>query len=123
MIQSDLLYLSTMTLEDKKLFVDIYTHPKTMEHVGPVLSQQGCLKMFNHCLKQSTNENPTTRMYVIKNKKNHQKYGMIGLLWNQPEKDSVELGVMIDQPFINKAYAYKATALLMQYCFSVTMYI
>ena len=118
MIQSDLIYLAPVTKEDADLFIDIYTDPQIMKNVGPAFNYEATKKMFNQCLNQLTKEEPSSRLYVIKNKEDHQKYGIIGLLWNQPEKDSVELGVMITKSHINKAYAYKATDLIMRYGFT-----
>jgi len=117
MLQSDIIYLSTITVDDKALFIDIYTDPEVMQHVGNTLNVQAALKLFNQCLNQFSKVKPSNRMYVIKSTKNNQKFGVIGLLWNQPEQDCVELGVMIAKPFVSKGYAYKATALLMDYGF------
>jgi RimJ/RimL family protein N-acetyltransferase len=118
MIQSDLLYLTPLAKDDFNLFVEIYTDPQLMEHVGPAFNQESIIKLFKNCLNQIASEEPKYLFYVIKSKHTEEKFGIIGLLWNQPEKTSVELGVMIAEPYINKAYAYKATYLLMQYVFT-----
>jgi RimJ/RimL family protein N-acetyltransferase len=88
-----------------------------MQHVGQALNQEAAIKLFNQFVNQDTDEQPKNQFYIIKNKLNDEKIGIIGLLWNQPKKNSVELGVMIARPYINKAYAYKATDMLMQYVF------
>ena len=118
MIQSDLLYLKPITKDDAEFFVEIYTDPHVMKHVGSVLSQEAAMGLFENCLKQLSNEQPQYLFYLIKSKRTDEKFGIIGLLWNQPEKNSIELGVMIAKPYINKAYAYKATKLLMKYVFT-----
>jgi RimJ/RimL family protein N-acetyltransferase len=117
MIQSDLFYLTPVTKNDFELFNDIYTNPEVMEHVGPAFHQEATQKIFNQCVNQTTKEQPQYLFYVIKNKHNNEKFGFIGLLWNQPEKTSVELGIMIAKPYFSKGYAYKVTVLLMQYIF------
>ena len=117
MIQSDLLYLTPVSKNDADLFVEIYTDPQIMQHIGPTLNQQAAIELFNKSVNQISIEQPKYLFYVIKRKQNNQKLGIIGLLWNQPKKTSVELGVMIAKSYINKGYAYKATDLLMQYGF------
>lgn len=117
MIQSDLLYLTPLTKDDFDLFVEIYTDPQLMEHVGPAFNLKATKELFNNCVNQIANEEPKYLFYVIKNKVNHEKLGLIGLLWNQPEKTSVELGVMIAKTYTSKGYAYKSLCLLMRYTF------
>ena len=118
MIQSNLLYLTPITNDDADIFTEIYTDPNIMEHIGPALNKESAMKLFNKCLSQLANEKPKYLFYVITGKQNNNKYGIIGLLWNQPENNSVELGVMISKAYISKGYAYKATELLMQFVFN-----
>ncbi len=118
MIQSDLLYLTLVTNNDSDLFISLYSDPHIMENVGPAFTPKECKKMLKLCINQAHNDQPKNLFYVIRAKHDNQRYGMIGLLWNQAEKNHVELGVMILKPYINKGYAYKATYLLMQYAFN-----
>ena len=117
-IQSDLLYLTPVTKDDADLFVEIYTDPQIMQHVGPALNYDAAMILFNQCLEQITSKQPKNLFYVIKSTHTDEKFGIIGLMWNQPKKTSVELGVMIALPYINKAYAYKATNILVQHVFT-----
>jgi RimJ/RimL family protein N-acetyltransferase len=118
-IQSDLLYLTPVTKDDADLFVEIYTDPQIMQHVGKALNYDAAITLFNQCLDHITSKQPKNLFYVIKSTHTDEKFGIIGLMWNQPNENSVELGVMIAKPYINKAYAYKATDLLIKYVFKV----
>ena len=88
-----------------------------MEHLGPAFNHETTMKMFNQCVNQSAKEQPSNFLYVIKSKESNKKYGIIGLLWNQPEHTSVELGVMIAKSYLSKGYAYKALCLIMEHAF------
>jgi RimJ/RimL family protein N-acetyltransferase len=118
MIQSSFFYLKLVTKDDIELFVEIYTDPMIMEHVGPAFNQETATELFNQCVNQTIKEQPKYLFYVIKNNQNNQKLGIIGLQWNQPESTSVELGVMIAKPYFSRGYAYKVTVLLMRYIFT-----
>ncbi len=87
MIQSELLYLTPVTKDDADLFVEIYTDPQVMEHLGPAFNQEATTKMFNQCVDQISKEQPQDLFYVIKSKQKDKKFGIVGLLWNQPEKN------------------------------------
>lgn len=118
MIQSDLLYLTPVAKNDADFFVEIYTDPHVMKHIGPAFNQEEAMAIFNRCLNQITKDNPQYLFYVIKSKQKDEKLGIVGMLYNQPEKNCVELGVMIAKSYINKAYAYKALRLLIQHVFT-----
>lgn len=118
MIQSDLLYLTPVAKDDAALFLEIYTDQKLMQHVGPAFNQKSAMKLFNQCVNQITSHKPKYLFYVIKNKTDDEKLGIIGILWNQRGKNCVELGVMIAKSYISKGYAYKVMFLLMQHVFN-----
>lgn len=117
MIQSDLIYLTPVTKGDANLFIDIYTDPEVMKNVGPAFNQKATMKMFNQCVKQFDKQQPANLLYVIKSKHDHMKFGIAGFMWNQNDKSSVEIGVMIAKPYISKGYAYKSLCLMIKYSF------
>jgi RimJ/RimL family protein N-acetyltransferase len=117
MIESELLYLTPISKEDTQLFVEIYTDPQVMQFVGPVLNKDKALKLFKQCVNQVAKQHPQYLFYVINSKHSSEKFGIVGLLWNQQSQKSIELGVMIAKTYINKAYAFKALKLLVKYVF------
>ncbi|MCB1583442.1 MAG: GNAT family N-acetyltransferase [Xanthomonadales bacterium] len=95
------------------LWIEIYTDPKIMDHIGPTLSKEKAIKLF----EKVTVENQDNLFYVIRNTHNSQKVGMIGLMTKLTKDSCYELGVMIHKNYSNKGYAYKATQILLKLAF------
>lgn len=112
MRNSTLLTLDPLSKNDKDLWVEIYTDQVTMCHIGPALSKEKAIELFEKAIARNNN-----LRYTIRRNHDNERVGMIGLK-KIPDKASVyELGVMIHSDYSNKGYAYKATQLLLTLAF------
>lgn len=117
MINSDLLRLSPLCKDDWGLFKAIYTDPGLWELVGDALTEKSAQHYFKQSVNQFSKNDPNYLFFVINNRINNTKIGIVGLIWNQPSKTSIEMGVMISQSSHSQGYAIKALMLLINHAF------
>lgn len=117
MIESDLLSLTPLCKDDWQLYKDIYTDPVLWELVGEPLTEKSAQQFFNQSVEQFSKDDPTYLFYVINNRINNNKIGIVGIIWNQAEKTGIEMGVMISKTALSQGYAIKALKLLINHAF------
>lgn len=111
MLSSELLVLDQLSRSDFDLFLEIYTNEKVMKDIGPVLSKERVINLFEQIIA----ENDKNNFFVVRNKRNKVAYGIIGLM--KKSTLQFELGVMVLNEYKSKGYAYKATSMLLEHAF------
>lgn len=117
MPESQLLTLTPLSLDDKDIFVAVYTDVTVMEFIGECFNKDQALTMFDKSLLQWKKKQPSYLFYLIKYKHSNIKLGVVGLLWNQKSSTTVEMGVMIQKNKLRMGYGLKAMDLLMKHAF------
>lgn len=117
MLTSKRLYLEKLNSSDLEFYQEIYTSNELMEFVCPALDNNTATKRFNQVLSQMAQKQPKSILYVIRENNCNKKIGVIGLKWNQPKIDTIEIGIIISKAYQRQGLAHIAKKSLINYAF------
>jgi len=115
MLQNDRIYLKPLSEEDFEFYKEIYSDPDLMEYISPVLSEQSINKSFRITLKKQKTHPRTLIAFIIFNKSNNDKIGIVGIKWNQKKLNSAELGLIIRKIYQKHSLSKDVLTLIISY--------
>ena len=105
-----------LVAEDREFYLSIYRNQQVMSYVMEIPDKDTSERFFFNTLQQSQRAEPEKLVYTIR--RNRQPIGLIGLYWNQTEKNVVELGTLMATAYQSKGYGSEATLGLAHYALS-----
>lgn len=117
MLHNDLIKLEKLNQDDKLFYREIYTDPILMQYVCQALDNKTADNYFNIALKIMAKTPAKSLLFVIRLIGCNTKVGVTSIRWNQEEKDSAEIGVMVLKKHQRKQYAHMAKSLMIKQAF------
>lgn len=118
-LANDKICLKLITKYDFLFFKEIYQDVELMRYIGKPFSDDEAKTKFNLALKQLSKPQPKYIYYVIYLKSNKEKIGTTGLIWNQNNPETVEIGTIIKKSYQLQHVAQSAMQLLMLHAFKL----
>lgn len=111
-IQTPRLLIRPLTVDDQQLYLDLYTDPATMRFVSPAFATQKALESFLIAVRLNQKA-PFKRLFLAILDQG-EAAGICAISQWQPEDATVELGLMLKQPWHAKGYAVESFLALIQ---------
>ncbi len=117
MIENSSIKLSKITEKDRDFYNQIYLDEELMKFVDSPYTIDESNKSFEITLNKISSSPKRLLLYIIRLNSNKQKIGLIGLRWNQLNKSSVEIGIIILKEHQGNNYANISNKLLINHAF------
>ncbi|AUD77999.1 N-acetyltransferase [Kangiella profundi] len=102
------LCMKLVTESDQQFYVSLFTDHSTMQHIGETLSDNQAVERFKKELT-ATGQNPSKSMlWIIINKAENKKLGLIGISQRSIFNDNWELGVVLAKQAVAQGIAKEA---------------
>lgn len=117
-IQTPRLLIRPLAAEDQQLYLDLYTNPATMRFISPAFANQKALESFRIAVRLNQKA-PFKRLFLAILEQG-EAAGICAISQWQAEDATVELGLMLKQPWHANGYAVESFSALIQrvgHCF------
>jgi RimJ/RimL family protein N-acetyltransferase len=118
-ITTSRLLIRPLTAQDQQLYLDLYTDPATMRFISPAFATEKALESFRFAIRLNQ-KTPFKRLFLSITEQD-EAAGICAISQWSATSASVELGLMLKQPWHAKGYAVESFLALIQrvkQCFS-----
>jgi RimJ/RimL family protein N-acetyltransferase len=120
------LLIRPLAVQDKALFINLYTDAKVMRNISEPLTDEKAEKAFHNTLKIMEKDHPKILTWAIVNLADNQSIGIQGFTWPTNKSESsteskmiiAEIGIMLLRNSHGRLFTEEAMGALMEYGFN-----
>lgn len=113
------LLIRPLALQDKALYLSLYTDAKIMRNIGEPLTTAAAEKAFASTLKVMNKPEPKILSWAIVDNRTHKEIGLQALkVSNNKKCRTAEIGIMLSSQANGKLFPEEAMGALMEYAFT-----
>ena len=109
------LHLRPIDAGDEALYCHLYTDPELMRHIAAPMTVEAAKRSFGAALRQ---QSPTRQRWIIREHRQAEGVGLVGLFVDKVEADVAEIGVMLVAAGQGKGYGTESMAGVVDRTFS-----
>lgn len=108
LFESTQLCMRLVTESDQQFYVSLFTDSETMQHIGETLSDNQAVERFKKDLAASGQNPSNSMLWIIINKTQNTKLGLIGISQRSIFNGNWELGVILAKQAVARGIAKEA---------------